>query len=77
MLSTSTTHADLTHYDDLTTSRIRDYIHRTPAKSGVGIETLDNYRDRHTPRACFLLSYAHAHLNYGGAYGAAERLAGW
>nr|WP_212436699.1 ash family protein [Escherichia coli] len=25
----------------MTTSRIRDYIHRTPAKSGVGIGTPD------------------------------------
>ncbi|EEG0278396.1 hypothetical protein GYD97_004623 [Salmonella enterica] len=61
----------------MTQTVIRGYIPSTPANSGVGIETPDNYRDRHTPRACFLLSYAHAHLNYGGAYRAAERLAGW
>ncbi|EBP0014065.1 hypothetical protein HX37_25860 [Salmonella enterica] len=61
----------------MTQTAIRGYISRTPAKSGVGIETPDNYRDRHTPRACFLLSFVYAHLNYGGAYGAAARLAGW
>ncbi|EBJ1816273.1 hypothetical protein CC479_17410 [Salmonella enterica subsp. enterica serovar Newport] len=55
---------------------IRDYIPATPAKSGVGIGTPDRDRDRHTPRACFLLSYARAHLNYGGAHGGAEKLAG-
>ncbi len=60
----------------LTTTHIRDYILRTPAKSGVGIGTPDRDRDKHTPRACFLLSYARAHLNYGGAHGGAEKLAG-
>ncbi|HAF1587920.1 TPA: hypothetical protein G8M18_005789, partial [Salmonella enterica] len=41
-----------------------------------GICTPEFHRDRGTPRACFLLSFVYAHLNYGGAYGGAERLAG-
>ncbi|EEW8596314.1 hypothetical protein D5R50_23365 [Escherichia coli] len=60
----------------LTKIGIRDYIHRTPAKSGVGIGVLDRDRDRYTPRACFLLSYARAHLNYGGLCGGGEIRAG-
>ncbi|EDQ8694333.1 hypothetical protein GO349_001309 [Salmonella enterica] len=60
----------------MTKIRIRGYIASTPAKSGVGICTPEFHRDRHTPRACFLLSFVYAHLNYGGAYGGAERLAG-
>ncbi|OTB52952.1 hypothetical protein AW111_20570 [Escherichia coli] len=60
----------------LTTTHIRDYILRT-VELTVGIRTPDRNRDRDTPRACFLLSYARAHLNYGGAYRGAEKLAGW
>ncbi|ECV9893460.1 hypothetical protein F3P75_16920 [Salmonella enterica subsp. enterica] len=56
---------------------IRGYIPGMPAKSGVGIGVPDRNRDRHTPRACFLLSYARAHLNYGGLCGGTERCAGW
>ncbi|MCZ6951336.1 hypothetical protein EB564_0005170 [Escherichia coli] len=37
---------------------------------------LDRDRDRYTPRACFLLSYARAHLNYGGLCGGGEIRAG-
>ncbi|EAX4763602.1 hypothetical protein FVG15_01585 [Salmonella bongori] len=55
---------------------IRGYIPGTPAKSGVGIGVPDRNRDRHTPRACFLLSFVYVHLNYGGAYGGTERCAG-
>ncbi|ATG64358.1 hypothetical protein AW070_17650 [Escherichia coli] len=55
---------------------LRGHIPRATAKSVVGIGTPVRDRDRHTPRACFLLSYARAHLNYGGAHGGAEKLAG-
>ncbi|EFO1762400.1 hypothetical protein DVI67_22680 [Escherichia coli] len=44
----------------MTQSVIRGYIPHAPAKSGVGIGVLDRDRDRYTPRACFLLSYARA-----------------
>ncbi|WP_139358367.1 hypothetical protein, partial [Escherichia coli] len=54
---------------NLTKITFRGYIPQTPAKSGVGIGVLDRDRDRYTPRACFLLSYARAHLNYGGLCG--------
>ncbi|EBG0004168.1 hypothetical protein S646_003443 [Salmonella enterica subsp. enterica] len=60
----------------MTQQDIRGYIPSTPAKSGVGIGVPEFHRDRDTPRACFLLSFVYAHLNYGGAYGGAERLAG-
>ncbi|EAC0269150.1 hypothetical protein EZW40_24780, partial [Salmonella enterica subsp. enterica serovar Typhimurium] len=60
----------------LTLFVIRGYIPGTPAKSDVGIGVPEFHRDRDTPRACFLLSFVYAHLNYGGAYGGAERLAG-
>lgn len=59
----------------LTKIGIRDYILRT-VELTVGIGTPDRDRDKHTPRACVLLSYARAHLNYGGAHGGAEKLAG-
>ncbi|EGZ4409836.1 hypothetical protein ACS34_004978 [Salmonella enterica subsp. enterica serovar Poona] len=61
----------------LTTTDIRGYILHAPAKSGVGIGVPEFHRDRDTPRACFLLSFVYAHLNYGGLCGGAERLAGF
>ncbi|QKB37963.1 hypothetical protein E3155_11315 [Escherichia coli O55:H7] len=60
----------------MTQSVIRGYIPHASAKSGVGIGVLDRDRDRYTPRACFLLSYARAHLNYGGLCGGGEIRAG-
>ncbi|EET9013217.1 hypothetical protein FA698_002006 [Escherichia coli] len=54
----------------MTTSRIRDYIHRTPAKSGVGIETPDiQPRQTHAASVFFIVVCTRTSELWWGVWG--------